>query len=230
MQVLLKGNGEDADSPLAVSTPLLMHNERLADPLDSMTIALAEITGIRKKTQADHYEIARREFYGGLYTNPIIEWPPPYGDSAEVVLPAWNVLRCLQEGAKRNKRGVNVLRGCSPLSEFATFIHSGPTDLEELYKDKTYQLRKSVGVQRAKTMRTRPIFRDWGLELLIEVDPVIWDIGKLAQDWHDAGLYAGLGDMRPVYGKFHATLEEIKVQPVPLKQPGARSGRGRKAA
>src|SRR6478609_1208428 len=104
MQVKLLGDGTVA----AGGTPLIMHNERLADPLDSFAMALAQVTGIRKKTQADHEEIARREFFGGLYTEPTIDWPQPF-DNCLPTIPAWNVLRCLQEGAKRNKRGPDVL-------------------------------------------------------------------------------------------------------------------------
>jgi hypothetical protein len=46
-----------------------MHNGALADPLDERTISLAAITGKRLKTRADHEEIARREWYGGLWLN-----------------------------------------------------------------------------------------------------------------------------------------------------------------
>jgi hypothetical protein len=73
-----------------------------------------------------------------------------------------------------------------------------------------FSLRKSVGVQRARTMRTRPIFVDWMCELPIEVDTTVWDLDTLANCWSDSGRYAGLGEMRPVYGHFKATLEEVQ--------------------
>lgn len=210
MKVKLMADGRTA----AGGTPLIMHNERLADPLDPITQALAEVTGKRKKTLEDHAEIARREFFGGLYMNPPVEWPVNGNSAGSVVaIPAWNVLRCLQDGAKRNKRGPDVLRGCSPIGEYATFIYDGPTSAVELWQDGGFSLRKSVGVQRSRTMRTRPIFTDWQVELDIELDLVVADVHTLRVWWKDAGLYSGLGDMRPVYGKFIGTLEEVVEKP-----------------
>lgn len=195
MKVLLKLDGRSK----AGGSPLVMHNERLADPLDDIVRAIAAISKKRNKTEADHLEIARQEFEGGLYTN---------GNGP--CLPAWNILRCLQDGAKRHKRGADVLRGVYPVADHADVIYDGPRETEALWKDGSFALRKTVGIQRARTMRTRPIFRDWRSELLVEVDPTIWDLDTLANCWKDAGVYAGIGEMRPVYGRFTATLKEEK--------------------
>jgi hypothetical protein len=151
----------------------------------------------RNKTEADHFEIGRLEFLGGMYTN---------GNGP--CLPAWNILRCLQDGAKRHKRGVDVLRGVYPLVEHADVIYDGSRDPDEMWKVGGFALRKTVGVQRSRTIRTRPIFTDWSAELPVEVDPVVFDLDTLRNVWREAGIYAGLGEMRPVYGRFAATIEE----------------------
>jgi hypothetical protein len=195
VKVLLKLDGRTASG----GAPLIMHNERLADPLDPIVRDIAAISKKRNKTEADHAEIGRLEFHGGLYTN---------GNGP--CLPAWNVLRCLQDGATRHKRGKDVLRGVYPLVDHADVQYDGPRDTAEMWSDGGYALRKSVGVQRARTMRTRPIFVEWQAELPIEVDPVIFDIDTLENCWRDAGKYAGIGDMRPIYGHFKATLKEEK--------------------
>ena len=57
-------------------------------------------------------------------------------------------------------------------------------------------------------MRTRPFFNDWQAELPIEVDAAIFDLHALRNIWKDAGVYCGLGDMRPVYGRFVGTVKE----------------------
>lgn len=204
MKVLLKLDGRVGSGGSA----LVMHNERLADPLDSITQAVQAVSHKRKKTLDDHAELARLEFFGGLYCEPDLEWPLN-GKKHKPVIPAWNVLRCLQDGGKRHKRGVDVPRGVFPLTESAALDYDGPADPAALWKDGGFALRKSVGVQRARTMRTRPIFNEWQAELMIEVDPVIFDLHNLETIWHDAGIYAGLGEMRPVYGKFSATLTEV---------------------
>jgi hypothetical protein len=219
---------------------MVCHNERLADPLDSITQALAEITGKRKKAIEDHQEIARREFFGGLYTHPVYEWEPDEDLEVLIGVPAWNVLRCLQEGAKRHKRGPDILRGVSPIPEFApvTFenpfgdVFEGPQSPHALWQDGGLSLRKSVGVQRSRTMRTRPIFREWELTLDVEVDPTVLDVHTIRFMWKDAGLYAGLGEMRPVYGKFEGTVEVLQITPEEaeeLESIPTQPRRGRKA-
>ena len=248
MQLRLRADGRTESR----GTAMVCHNERLADPLDSITQALAEITGKRKKTIEDHQEIARREFFGGLYTNPVYDWPLDDDLEVTIGLPAWNVLRCLQEGAKRAKRGPDILRGVSPLVDFApvTFIHPNPEDSgielpedgmieglvspQDLWLEGEFQLRKSVGVQRSRTMRTRPIFNEWQLELDVEVDPTVLDVHTIRFMWKDAGKYAGLGEMRPVYGRFDGTLEVVHIAPEEAQElekiPTSKDANGTKRA
>ena len=47
--------------------PMLPHSSRLADPINSYTMALAEITGKRRKTQEDLMEMMRLEARGGCW-------------------------------------------------------------------------------------------------------------------------------------------------------------------
>lgn len=188
---------------------LVMHNERLADPLDSLTRAIAAVTSKRKKTITDHEEISRLEFFGGLYTTELIEFVGDdvvIPDDCTVTVPAWNLLRCLQDGAKRDKRGLDVLRGVHPLVEYAELDYKGEHDPLAMWKSQEYVLRKTVGVQRARTTRTRPIITDWTITLPVEVDPEVFDLDALAHSWGMAGRYAGLGEMRPVYGRFVGTV------------------------
>ena len=197
MKVLLKLDGRTASG----GSSLVVHNERLADPLDEIVRDIAAISKKRNKTEADHLEIARLEFMGGLYTN---------GNGP--CLPAWNILRCLQDGAKRHKRGVDVLRGVYPLVDHVDLNYDGDEvrDPVKMWKAGTYSLRKTVGIKTSRTMRTRPIFNEWQAELPVEVDATIFDLDTLANCWKDAGTYAGIGEMRPVYGRFKATLKEVK--------------------
>lgn len=203
MQVTLHLDGRTASGGSA----LVMHNERLADPLDPFTQAIANVSKQRNKTTANYEEIAYLEFLGGLYTDPVVGWPLN-GSSPKPCIPAWNVLRCLQDGGRRHKRGMDVPRGIYPLTETAELIYDGPAEPDKLWKAGGFSLRKSVGVQRSRTMRTRPMFVDWQARLSIEVDATVFDLHTLQQIWKDAGIYAGLGEMRPIYGRFAATIEE----------------------
>jgi hypothetical protein len=188
-----------------------MHNERLADPLDVFTREIAKVAKKRNKTETDHLRIARLEFYGGLYTVPPLEGEPDEpDDQATVCLPAWNLLRCLQDGATRHKRGRDVLRGVYPLVTEAELVYDGPGEVTALWQHGGFSLRKTVGVQRSRTTRTRPIFHDWQIELPVEVDMTIWDLDTLANCWKDAGVYSGIGEMRPVFGRFKGTIVVVE--------------------
>jgi hypothetical protein len=198
VRVLLKLEGQSA---------LVMHNERLADPLDEFARAIGKVSKKRNKTEADHMEIGRLEFYGGLYANPVILGPETANGQAPV-LPAWNIIRCLQYGAKKHKKGADVLRGVYPLVETVPVIYEGPQSAEELWKDGGFSLRKTVGISGRRTVRTRPIFHDWQAELPVEVDSTVFDLDTLCNVWKDAGVYAGLGEMRPVFGRFTGLIEK----------------------
>jgi len=194
MEVLLQLDGTTE----AGGSPLVMHSERLADPLNEYTRSIAAVSKKRSKTEADHEEIGRLEFLGGMYTN---------GNGP--CLPAWNILRCLQGGAKRHKRGLDVLRGVYPRAEHGDVVYDGPREPDEMWKAGGFALRKSVGVQRARTMRTRPIFVDWKSQLPVEIDPKIFDLDTIRNLWEESGIYEGIGDMRPVYGRFKGTVELV---------------------
>ena len=101
---------------------------------------------------------------------------------------------------------MDVPRGIHPLVEYATLNYEGPDDPQELWESGEFALRKTVGVQRARTVRTRPMFQPWSIDLPIEVDPVVFDLDTLAVLWAEAGRYSGLGEMRPVYGRFVGTI------------------------
>jgi hypothetical protein len=213
MEVVLVADGRTA---VGGGGSMLMHNERLADPLDPFTRAMAQLTGKRKKTEADHMEIAHLEFLGSMYTNPVITSPADVNGQVPTI-PAWNMVSCLQDGGKRHKRGADVLRGIYPRDEFATFEfsdpasgdpYSGPLGAEELWKAGTFGLRKGVVIGGRKTMRTRPLFTDWRASIVIEYDTTIFDLDTIRTIWSDAGKFSGLGDRRPVLGRFVGAVEE----------------------
>jgi len=100
-----------------------------------------------------------------------------------------------------------VLRGVYPCTPHAELIYGGPDNPQMLWESGMFSLRKTVGVQRARTMRTRPIFTDWTSRLEVEVDTSVFDRDTLAHIWKDAGIYAGIGEMRPIYGRFQGVIQ-----------------------
>lgn len=81
------------------TSPLMMHSDRLANPLNPATKAHKELTGKRKKTDDDHLAIARSEFIAGAY----------YDEKLGFYIPGANFDATFLAGAKLQKLGVQPL-------------------------------------------------------------------------------------------------------------------------
>lgn len=180
---------------------LMMHNVRLSDPLDNFTKALKAFTGNRKKSDEDHVEISRIEFEGGLYFDPKVG---PY-------IPDTWLNAMLVEGARKRKLGKLFEANVSVAEERNPLKYDGPRTVEGLWKDGRFADRRGVVVGQAKTMRTRPIFRDWSVSFRIQLLECELNADELETAILNAGPY-GIGDGRPMLaGKFSLeSFAEVK--------------------
>jgi hypothetical protein len=173
-------------------SPLVMHNGRLANPLDPMAKALKAVSGKRAKTDADFEEMARIEFLGGLYVGD--DGPCIPGELIEALLIA---------AAKKSKRGPQAKAGL--LSDGNHRLsYDGPREAAELWADAKFRLVAGVRVGQARVMRTRPVFRDWSAEIFVDYLPGQLNPAEVAEMVRTAGEIVGLGDWRPRFGRFTA--------------------------
>lgn len=185
---------------LTGTTPLVMHNVRLADKMDPITKAIAAITGKRKKTDADEEEIGHLEFAGGLYVD----------DELGVYLPTFNILRCFEESAKVTRMGKTVTRAVVVESDKAKLLYSGPRDWKKLRDDPTFRWRASVGVGTKKISRVRPRFRQWALEVRVRLLEEVLNPDEFIGIVQQAGVIEGLGDARRLgNGRFTVDVQEV---------------------
>lgn len=180
------------------TAPLLMHNSRLANPLDPAAKALKKVTGKRNKTDENHEEIARLEHAGGLYYDPDLG---PY-------IPGDNIWRALYDAAKKSKRGQRVKEGVFISSDINPLVYDGPRTIDDLWADENFRLIASVKVGTSRTMRCRPRFPRWACRARGILDTDLLDLDELRDIATTAGSIVGLGDWRPRYGRFTATIEE----------------------
>jgi hypothetical protein len=171
--------------------PLLMHNEQLANPLKDCAKALAEFTKKRNKTLDDHAAIAELEFKGGIYHDEKIG---PY------VPNSW-LLKSIENGAKKQKLGKLFKAAVQIIDPMVPIIYEGPRKIKDLYV-KGFWDQRCVGVQKAKTVRTRPCFQKWELQFDLEYDETLVDPGQIKRAIEHAGIVEGLGDYRPRFGTF----------------------------
>ena len=167
-----------------------MHNGQLVDPLNSFSQSIAEITKKRKKTDADHAEMARREWFGGLYVS-----------GGEPCIPAEMIEAALTKGAMKEKRGPAAKAGIL-VENNASLEYDGPRDPKALWEDQRFRLRVAAKVGTSKIMRTRPRFDGWSADIEVKFLPSLLNAKELRGFLVAAGEQVGIGDWRPRFGRF----------------------------
>lgn len=184
------------------TTALLVHNVRLADPLDSSARRLSSLTGAKsasKRTTEDHMAIARAEFDGGLYYNEAIG---PY-------VPTLWLEAALKKAGGLTKEGTQVQRALIFFEDQAMLEYDGPRELPQLWADENYRLTTMVKQGQVRVPRTRPMFRQWSLATTAHLDTSALELKDLNRIGRTCGLYIGLGDWRPRYGRFEFDAHEV---------------------
>jgi len=179
------------------TSPLLMHNARLVDPLDEIVRQIRAVSSKTKKTDDDHRLVAELEWMGGIYYLPDIG---PY-------VPATNLQKCLIEAARLSRGGKKIERGVLITTMAIAIKHDGPAELTKLYADKRFVHRAPVRVTNNRVMRTRPKFPQWTLSAAGMYDTTVINLADLTSAAEIAGTMIGLGDGRPTYGRFTCKLE-----------------------
>ena len=172
-----------------------MHNGLMADPTNPAIRRMKEITskGSKKLTDSDYEERDRLEWEAGLY------WDATDG----AIVPSDNIERCVQLGAQKSRIGKDVQAAVFCTQPHFKLEYDGPKNLEKLYADKRFSLRKGVAIQKARIIRLRPKFpTGWSLNVEFEFDDSILNEKNLIKAIQDAGALIGLGDWRPKFGRF----------------------------
>lgn len=188
------------------TTPLLMHNVRLASPMSPFAKQLSALTKSKtssKRTDQDRIEIARVEFEGGMYFDPQVG---PY-------VPAKWLSKNLLDAARRGRRGKMVEEGVTVAvdSMINPLIYRGPRDIEGLWGngESEFVSFETVRVGQAKVDRCRPIFHEWATEVEFEVEDDVMDFDTF-RDIAVIGGRLGVGDYRSGgNGRFNATVTTI---------------------
>lgn len=185
---------------LTGTKPMLQHNARLVDPLEPLARELAKVSGKTKKSDSDHLLMMDIEARASVYPT----------DDGLVGLPTANVYRSIQEGARRFKMGKHVERALVFDDVVEHVLIDGETvSVDDFLKDVANISRMPVRVQRNKVMRSRPILRGWQSTHFFELDHVQLNLEKLEQAIEMAGRVIGIGDFRPRYGTYIATVEAL---------------------
>jgi hypothetical protein len=185
---------------------LIMHNGQTANPLNSFSKAMKEISGKRKKTDADYEAMSNIEYQAGLYLN----------SKNEVIIPSRVLESVLVEGAKKSKEGKLALSGMFVDTDAILVYEGGPMSMKQLMESPEHRICVAVRVGMAKVMRTRPHFKDWTAKFKVSVNEQVANEAQLKRWLEDAGSYVGIGDWRPRHGRYE--MLSFKAVRQPLKK------------
>lgn len=174
------------------TSPLMMHSDKLANPLDPATKTHKALTSKRKKVDDDHLAIAKSEFISGAY----------HDESLGFYIPGQNLDATFLGGAKLQKLGVRWKRGALVLEDKIKLLHDGANTPENLWEDRTFVDVRGVKVGTSKIMRYRPVFKRWSAELTVAVNVDVLDIAEAKKAISDAGALIGTCEFRPRFGRF----------------------------
>ena len=170
---------------------LLLHNCTMADPLNPITKEMKLISKKRVKTDEDFIEMARIEYFAGLYLSA----------KREVIIPSRLFEAMIATGAKKTKEGKISLSSVFVDTDAVITYDGGPLNPEELWASETHRLVVPVGVNNSKVMRTRPKFENVKASFLVSLNQEQAQADQLRK-WIVTGLStSGLGDGRPRYGR-----------------------------
>lgn len=179
-------------------SPIMLHNERLANPRDPHTIELKKLTSQRKKTPEIIDQIAELEWRAGFYE-----------EGGRPVVPADNILATIKEGARKRKLGKQASAGIFAEKRAFPLEYDGPKDIDGLWADGRFFDYRSVKVQQNRTMRARPRFDEWSVRVELVFDPEVMAEDEVIEALETAGTMVGLCEKRPQFGRF--TVEVVSV-------------------
>lgn len=178
--------------------PMLMHSDKLANPAREEAIAHQKLLADKKtaKTTAGKMAVNKSQYINALYLNRDLR----------VVLPMMNIRKSLIEGARRFKRGKDVERGVIFLND-SLLNYDGPSAPAKLWANRKFVDARTVKIGRSKVVAYRPIFPEWSAEVQVIVDDSVINWADVMTAWVTAGNLIGIGDYRPLFGRY--TVEEI---------------------
>lgn len=187
-------------------SPLLMHNGRLANPLDVIAKEMKAVTGKRKKTDEDFKLLSDLEWLGSLYTTEDVAVKVSGREVAvsgggRLCVPPELMEGLLIEASKKNRQRDLFKSGV--LVEGPSVIeYSGPKSVADLFQKNGFRDIRRCKVKMSTIMRTRVIIRDWSVAATVSYLPSVLNERDIADTLTMAGSIIGLGDYRPKFGRF----------------------------
>ena len=182
------------------TSPLIEHSPKCVNPLHPISKEMKKYTSKKKKTEEDLMTISDLEWEAGVY----------WDDSIGLTIPNECLAATFLAGAKMNKNGSAFQKYVHIVDSLAPLNIGEVQDYNKLKTDARFRDVRSVCVQRARVIRTRPRFNTWSTEFDMLYDETKIDPDVIALAVENAGNYVGLCEMRDMgYGRFAASVNEV---------------------
>lgn len=176
---------------LTGQAPLIMHNGQTANPLNTFARELKKISSKRQKTEADLEQLARIEWYAGLYVK-----------GGKVIIPGIVLEAALINGAKKSKSGKTAQAGLFVQSDMPLEFPHNDLTIDQLWELEEYQFSALVRVQQSRIARMRPKFDTWAITATVQFDDSLFNKSAVRDIIKITGEQVGLCDWRPRFGRF----------------------------
>jgi hypothetical protein len=202
------------------TSPLLM-NSAEADRDSELYRTFYMLGQKKRKTLDDEARLRELEWQLRIYLDEKIG---PY-------VPGRMVKEVLRRSATKWSKGEDIKRSLVVIEYRVPLVYDGPRDQQALW-DAGYRFTTMVannGFNAGRVLRCRPMFPDWTVKAEIAWDPEDLDTDLLAAVVDRSQKY-GLGDYRPEFGSFKATLFDGDMHKIGAKGDAtkARNGVGEK--
>jgi len=197
---------KDVRYRLTGTAPMIQHNGRGADPLDPIVRALKRLTALKGNAKTDEVieKTSRVEWFLGIYHNGediLSGTDVKVSEGSRIIVPSMMIEAVINSGARKTKQGKRVTASVI-VTEDAILSYGGSKDINKLADDVGAVLRVGVRNQKARIMRTRPIFREWYFDTTIQFDQEGMNEEEILGFLEVAGREKGIGDWRPKFGRF----------------------------
>ena len=184
------------------ATPLLMSSGE-ADRESDTYLAYKMLSKKRGKTLEDESRLRELEWYTRLY----------FDEQVGCYIPGKNVKEMLRSAATKLRKGEDIKRSLIIPDYRIPLIYDGPRTPAELWAE-GYQYTAMVanaGPGGGRVERCRPCFDKWELRTEIAFDPEDLNLTEVQFAVKRSEKY-GLGDYRPDFGAFRASLTFLREQ------------------
>jgi hypothetical protein len=193
-------------------TPLLMSSGE-ADRESDTYVAYRMLSKKRGKTVEDESRLRELEWYTRLY----------FDEEIGCYIPGKNVKEMLRAASTKIRKGEDIKRSLIIPDYRLPLIHKGPQTAAELWAAgfSFVAMVSNAGPGSGRVERCRPCFDQWEIRTEIAFDPEDLDTNDVRFAVERSEKY-GLGDYRPDFGSFKATLTFVREQRAETNANGAK--------